>query len=389
MNESVHPSYRQAVRITEVVCGLLFSAFSFVWLFFFQRYVLEAVHFTLSEGRTHFAPLATSLVLTALLVLLRCAANAVLKLRGDLRSLSYFPSFMVLCAFTSVGRGIYVHGYHTPWLWLLPVLILVFMGVVCGLRLLFRPCRQAEGRSVMKSVNANLAILLLLCLTTVCVSNTDRAFHHELEVEHHLRYRDYGRALQVGERSTEAGRTLTALRALALSHSGQMGESLFNYPQYEGAEGLFFDDDSLRTLRYTNDSVYWHIGVRPYRGESHLHLLRDACYKGTGKHTSLDYYMAALLLDKRLDDFVTALGDFYTPGDSLPRHYREALLLCRDRHPGYTFGEASDTLMAARYAEYCGRKAGIADPVERDNRMRRDFGNTYWWYFDHDFSDRY
>ena len=57
---------------------------------------------------------------------------------------------------------------------------------------------------------------------------------------------------------------MTALRALALSHTGQMGDKLFEYPQYYHSEGLFFDDDSLSVLRYTNDSVYQHLGSRPY-----------------------------------------------------------------------------------------------------------------------------
>ena len=80
-----------------------------------QRDVLEALHFSLAHGKTTFAPIASALVITLILLLLRWGVNSLLGLKGRVRALAYVPSFLVLCALTDVGRGVYISDYHTPW----------------------------------------------------------------------------------------------------------------------------------------------------------------------------------------------------------------------------------------------------------------------------------
>ena len=36
-----------------------------------------------------------------------------------------------------------------------------------------------------------------------------------------------------------------------------------------------------------------------------------------------------------------------------------------------------------RYDEYCKLRDSYDDAVERKNYLRRQFGDTYWWYFDY------
>ena len=55
MNEYIHKNYKKAARIQTAVCGFLFSIFSFIYLYVFQCDVLEALHFSLAHGKTHFA----------------------------------------------------------------------------------------------------------------------------------------------------------------------------------------------------------------------------------------------------------------------------------------------------------------------------------------------
>ena len=86
--------YEKAARIQTVVCGLLFSVFSFVYLYVFQRDILEAVHFSLAHGKTHFAPMASAVVITFILILLRWGVNSLLGLKGIVRSVAYFPSYI-------------------------------------------------------------------------------------------------------------------------------------------------------------------------------------------------------------------------------------------------------------------------------------------------------
>ena len=127
MSDYTNAFYKKTARIMIAVCGLLFSLFSFVYLYVFQRDVLEALHFSLAHGKTTFAPMASALVITLILLLLRWGVNSLLGLKGRVRALAYVPSFLVLCALTDVGRGVYISDYHTPWTWLLPLLVLLFV----------------------------------------------------------------------------------------------------------------------------------------------------------------------------------------------------------------------------------------------------------------------
>ena len=190
MSDYTNAFYKKTARIMIAVCGLLFSLFSFVYLYVFQRDVLEALHFSLAHGKTTFAPMASALVITLILLLLRWGVNSLLGLKGRVRALAYVPSFLVLCALTDVGRGVYISDYHTPWTWLLPLLVLLFVGIGYWLRGVFRVQLNHEG-SLWGLVNSNLAVLLGLCLLTVCVGSTNRQFHHELEAEHYLRAGEY------------------------------------------------------------------------------------------------------------------------------------------------------------------------------------------------------
>lgn len=381
MGNYVSIPYKKTARIMIVVCGLLFSTFSFVYLYVFQRDVLEALHFSLAHGKTHFAPLASAVVLTFVLVLLRWGINSLLGLKGYIRSLSYLPSFLILCALTDLGRNVYVPGYHTVWLWLLPLTVMVFVGIGYWLRSLFRNWFNEEG-NIGGLVVSNLLIVLIMCMSTLMIGNTERSFHYELEVERHLRNKSYDEALEVGKHSLEAGRTLTALRALAMAHAGEMGNKLFQYPQYYKADGLFFDPNQETVFRFTNDSISHFLGKEAcWRGVG-LDYLRSLCYEEKGRYVALSYYLSGLLLDKRLDEFAKAITDFYDVNDSLPRYYQEAMILHQARH-ATSIPVPQDTLLIERWKAYKDFQKNHGVSSEVKNQIRRKFGDTYWWYFDY------
>ena len=381
MSEYIYTAYKKAARIQAVVCGFLFSVFSFVYLYVFQRDVLEALHFSLAHGKTHFVPLASAFIITFILILLRWGVNSLLKLKGNIRAISYFPSFLILGALTDAGKDVYVYNHPSSWGWLLPLVLVAYALIVYWLRQIFKKRLNNEG-SPVALMNSNLLIMVAFSLMTAMIGNTNCDFHHELEAERYLRSHQYIEALKVGEKSLKVTRTMTVLRSIAMSHAGVLGEELFAYPQYYRSDGLFFANDSAQTLRYTNDSIYYLLGVRPYTGEDRMEFLRNICYKGTGKYTALDYYLSALLLEKQIDTFGKALADFYETEDTLPRYYQEAILVYRESHPDYQFA-VDDSTLIKRYDDYHKRKAGFSSPIEEQNRMRREFGDTYWWYFDY------
>jgi hypothetical protein len=380
MSSNTNLSYKRAARILTVACGLLFSVFSFVYLFVFQKDVVGALHYSLSQGKTFYSPLIGAIIITAVLLIFRWGINGLMGLKGPVRSLSYFPSCLLLGVLTDVNRDTFHGGsIEDKWLWLLPLLLLIYVGVTYTLRRVLRFWLNQEG-SVLGLINSNLAILMLLCLMTVCIGNSNVNFHHELAVEQAIRDKDYAGARMVGVESLETTRTLTALRAHALSLEGTMGEHLFEYPQYYGADGLLFDPHSQETLRLNADSLYVYLGAKPRATEKTTDYLARICRDDEGKHTALDYYLSALLLDKKLDKFASAVETYCFEQDTLPRYYREAVVLYKHSHPGYSRA-VNDTLMVQRLNEFLSRQKEFTSPTEEKNRMRREYGDTYWWYY--------
>lgn len=380
MSSNTNLSYKRAVRILTGACGLLFSAFSFIYLYLFQGDVLGALHYSLSQGKTHYSPLAGAIIITLVLLIFRWGINGLLGLKGSVRSLSYFPSCLLLGVLTDVNRSLYHGGnFADKWLWLLPLLLIMYVGVVFVLRRIFRHWLDHES-SVIGLINSNLAILLILCLMTACIGNSDINFHHELAIENAIREKDYKAARKVGYESLDPSRTLTVLRAYALSREGTMGEHLFEYPQYYGSDGLLFSSSSQGTLRLDADSLYNYLGAKPYTAESTTDFLARICRDEVGKHTALDYYLSALLLDKKLDKFASVVEDSFFEQDTLPRYYREAIMLYKQSPPAYP-RVLNDTLMIQRLQEFDKLQKEYTSPVEQKNRMRREFGDTYWWYY--------
>ena len=380
MSSNTNLSYKRAVRILTGACGLLFSAFSFIYLYLFQGDVLGALHYSLSQGKTHYSPLAGAIIITLVLLIFRWGINGLLGLKGSVRSLSYFPSCLLLGVLTDVNRSLYHGGnFADKWLWLLPLLLIMYVGVVFVLRRIFRHWLDHES-SVIGLINSNLAILLILCLMTACIGNSDINFHHELAIENAIREKDYKAARKVGYESLDPSRTLTVLRAYALSREGTMGEHLFEYPQYYGSDGLLFSSSSQGTLRLDADSLYNYLGAKPYTAESTTDFLARICRDEVGKHTALDYYLSALLLDKKLDKFASVVEDSFFEQDTLPRYYLEAFMLYKQSHSAYP-RVLNDTLMIQRLQEFDKLQKEYTSPVEQKNRMRREFGDTYWWYY--------
>lgn len=379
-NDSAWIHYQRTARILTVACGLLFSVFSFIYLYVFQEDLLEAFHYSLAEGRTQFSPLGTALWVTGILLIFRWLINRVLRLQGAIRELAYFPSCLLLGIMTSVGSSVYQgNAIDDLWMWLFPFLFLVFMGVGYVANRIWKAYfSQLTNESWV--INGNLLILLLLCMMTVMVGNTDIHFHHELAVEAALKKNDYVEARRIGKKMQHPSRSLTALRMYTLSKEGTMGEYLFQYPQLYGAEGLLLDAASGNRFRLTADSLYTYLGTSPNPGEKAVNYFGRICREETGSHVALDYYLAALLLEGRLERFVLDFETLYLVSDSIPHYYAEALFLHDKMHPALP-PKVKDETLEEKWKLYEQRRLELAGTLGEGNRMRREFGDTYWWYY--------
>ena len=205
-------------------------------------------------------------------------------------------------------------------------------------------------------------------------------FHHELEVEEALRKQDYETARQVGMKSMDPSRNLTALRAYAMSREGTMGEYLFQYPQLYGAAGLLMGISDDKALRLNADSLYVYLGARPALGEPAMNFFTRICEEESGNYTTMDYYLSALLLERKLEQFVHAFDELYTVRDSVPHYYQQALFLYDKIHPSKK-PIVADEAMEEQWKAYEEEKNGLTGTIGEGNRMRRKFGDTYWWYY--------
>ena len=179
-NEKENINRRKTARILSVACGFLFSAFSIVYLAVFQKDVMEALHYSLAEGKTVYAPWASAIILTIVLMVIRLAVNGLIGLKGPLKALSYFPCCLLLGVLTDVTHNVYHGGgIDAAWATLLPVMLVVY-GIVGWL--LARAARLWLNPEIPTGVvvNTNLITLLMLCFMTVGIGNTNIHFHHEL-----------------------------------------------------------------------------------------------------------------------------------------------------------------------------------------------------------------
>ena len=379
-NEKENKNRRRTARIIAVASGLLFSAFSFTYLSVFQKDVMEALHYSLAQGKTVYAPWMSAVLITVVLLVLRWAVNALVGLKGPLKALSYFPSCLLLGVLTDVGHNVYHGGgISDTWEWMLP-LCLVLYGVLGWL--LARAARLWLNPEMpdIWVVNSNFMTLLMLCFMTIGIGNTNVHFHHELQVEEALRKQDYGRALQVAEKTMDPSRNLTALRAYAMSRQGTMGEDLFRYPQLYGAAGLLMGTSDEKALRLNADSLSVYLGAKPALGEPALTFFRRICEEESGNYTTLDYYLSALLLEKKLDEFVRAFDELYTVRDSIPYYYRQALFLDSKMHPS-AVTDSADVALEELWGKYLQKQQELSGQRGEANYMRREFGDTYWWYY--------
>ena len=129
-----------------------FSIFSIVYLFVLQKDVVGALHYSLSQGKTHYSPLVGAIIITVVLLVFRWGINGLMGLKGPVRTLSYFPSCLLLGVLTDVDRTIF-HGGNIgdKWFWLLPLLFAYIYR--CGLY--FTACVSflAESRGVHIGLN--------------------------------------------------------------------------------------------------------------------------------------------------------------------------------------------------------------------------------------------
>lgn len=395
-----HDTYTQKTAgIIRYSCALLFILFSFSYLFFLQGEILAEAQHVYSHGVTSYNILIGAVIITVVLQVIQWVVALVSRVPSRWYAFSYVPSALLLAIFSDIKEETIEHFSFGIWLWLFPVLMGTYVLVVVLMRKFNSP-RSGRMNDIKSQLYPNFIILFVLMLGVGAIPQATDVYHYELKTERLILEKDYEGAAAVGKTSLRASARLTQLRMYALSKQGLLAERLFDYPQYYGSRGLLNVSDTSAFHRVTIQDICFHLGA--VCGKS-IHtanryyqlMLADSLWN---QHTA-EYYLCSLLLDKKLKDFQHQLPIYYNLSDSipnaydaLPKSYREALLLMGQRNEALqghivigtdTLATLHDQDMIARFRDYQEMNSGLLDSTERINRTHREFGNTYWWYYDH------
>ena len=413
-------------RSVSLLCAIVFAIFSFTFIAVYQSPLLEAFYDKVATGKLNYNGYVVAATATTILLLLSWWMNKLARFQREWTAMSYLPATLLLAFMTDIDRNIYTgETEYLFWTIVLLVGFLVYAFFAFLLqRILFAKIKnpKMEGNRI---VWRNLLLFTLMFLLTGWFSNGNESIKYEATAYSRFKQGDIDGALNVASRSLNATHELTAARAYYLSQCGNMGDKLFTYPQYYGAEGLLPPMKQLTPL--SPDTVYSAIGVKRNVGEDAMEYLYRVVQADSISRTAADYFLCGLLLEKRLTDFVDYLPRFYNfaQGDSLPRHYKEALIYYATVMSDIELPFDSEAMRAGlitmglmnwQYGDelpkhYIDAFRDFAIPTEkmaklfdleslgkefaamlelerqhpeiqiRSNYIRKNFGHTYWWYY--------
>lgn len=367
------------VRLT---CAIVFMLFSFLWLYGFEADVLAAFQHVVSEGRTEYHPLLGAVLITLALQALQLLVHALLRLTNRGHALTYFPSMLALALISAISTDI-AESYDWGFWWILVPLVLAGWVFVC---LVVRYIQNVEPDKQLKVFFSrpmwiNMLVLSVMMVMVAALSNTNAVFHYRMKAEACLLRGDYEGALDAGWESLESDADLQMIRMYAMARRGELGQRLFHYPIVGGSSMMLPTSGATSFVRYPTDSLYRFFGARPAR-----QMLPTTYLKALpATSMSKDYQLCGLLIDRKIDDFVSLLLSSSSSGDSLdtarlPLHYREALTLYNHlrRHPVLIY---RNPVMEEDFRNLQELERKYPDATERQGKVEDLYGLTYYYYY--------
>lgn len=363
---------------TVVTCAIVFCLFSFLYLYCYQTPTLAYEQHVLSGGITVYHPFVSAILITLVCHILQLVVYGFTKLNGASHALTYLPS-MLLLAFITCGHPD-ANGNLTAgsWLWFIPLILALY---VVGIRIIKQWLSLATApESYLQSriVVLNLVTFVGMILFVLNVGNGNELFHRQIRAEKLLLENRYAELSKEGQgRSLIAQRigmttlekrnnslsehtdsTLTLLRFIAMDKRGTLADSAFTQPVVGGVGSL---------MKLEN--------VRPLLCSKRFLMRRK----------SFDYRLCALLAERDLDTFARLLSQKVnvndtTARDTLPRHYKEALVLYQHLRSKPVTAYA-DPVLETDYNDMKQLLGTCATADERRLVMQQNYKNNYWGYY--------
>ena len=374
-----------SATVVRTVCAIVFLLFVAIYVFFYQEDTLALTQHILSGGATIYSRVIGGIIITIVLALLHFTTAKVMRTKPlCIYALSCFPSLYILAMLTDFDTS----QPLSPWRWwaiLMPLAAAVWWGVVYFLGELLRyrcsDIRHEEGY-LARTLGCNIFILAAMMIGVGLLSNSNDITHYRLRMERLLMHGEYAKALEVGKKSDKSDANLTMLRVFALAHEGRLGDELFKYPVRGTSASIVPELSDGKMLMLSPDSVYRMLGAIPRHGQTTKNYLKAIVKSGQATKAAIEYQLCGMLIDKDLDGFVNLLMKTHKIDDTLPLHYREALILYTHRRssPKVVY---SNTVMDTDYDDMQRLEAETKSPGERRIQIYKQFSGTYWEYFDY------
>ncbi len=359
-----------------ILCTLIFGAFIFLYLLFFQCDLLAYAQRSLSGGATSYNAVIGAVIITSVLLLLSLLTSRVFACHFSFApALWHLPSALALAAVCDIHvKDAGETGVFGNW-WIFCIVIFVLLIIANY----FVKWAYFRFSSLTQALSVNLLLLLGILLLPVCIGNTDKEDHVRLRAERYVLRGEYGRVQELAHKYKLCTPELTMVRAFALAKNGTLGEEFFEEPVAGGSDNLL-PSDANRLLLIPELDVFKTIGGVPGEGISARYCLEKLHATDSIHAGKKDYLLTACLMDRDLDAFADYFREDYDSLAAVPKHYREALFLYCRQHGG---AEAMPQIpeLEADFDDFQSmlKRGKRADKAGSD--IRKTYGNTYWYYF--------
>ena len=374
-----------SATVVRTVCAIVFLLFVAIYVFFYQEDTLALTQHLLSGGKTVYSRVIGGSIIIIILALIQFSVAKLMQKKPlCIFAMSCFPSLYILAMLTDYD----LLSSMSPWgLWaiLMPVVVALWWGVVYFLGELLRyryPDNGHEEGYMARTIGCNIFLLAAMMIGVGLMSMSNDITHYRLRMERLLMHGEYAKALEVGKKSDKSDANLTMLRVFALAHEGRLGDELFKYPVRGTSASIVPELYDGKMLMLSPDSVYRMLGAIPRHGQTTKNYLKAIVKSGQATKAAIEYQLCGMLIDKDLDGFVNLLMKTHKIDDTLPLHYREALILYTHRRssPKVVY---RNTVMDTDYDDMQRLEAETKSPGERRIQIYKQFSGTYWEYFDY------
>ena len=374
-----------SATVVRTVCAIVFLLFVAIYVFFYQEDTLALTQHLLSGGKTVYSRVIGGSIIIIILALIQFSVAKLMQKKPlCIFAMSCFPSLYILAMLTDYAPS----SSMSPWGWwaiLMPVVVALWWGVVYFLGELLRyryPDNGHEEGYMARTIGCNIFLLAAMMIGVGLMSMSNDITHYRLRMERLLMHGEYAKALEVGKKSDKSDANLTMLRVFALAHEGRLGDELFKYPVRGTSASIVPELSDGKMLMLSPDSVYRMLGAIPRHGQTTKNYLKAIVKSGQATKAAIEYQLCGMLIDKDLDGFVNLLMKTHKIDDSLPLHYREALILYTHRRssPKVVY---RNTVMDTDYDDMQRLEAETKSPGERRIQIYKQFSGTYWEYFDY------